>query len=98
MSLPRLHASLLSSLVVLAGCAVSSEHGAGDESLDVTDDAVVVDTSSPEARAQYDADVAFASKYVARCKSTSGRPRVLVTGFGRFLENETNATGMMVSK
>ena len=100
--LASLHLSIVASSIACGlGCAVSSQHAEGDEARDVTDDAVVVDTSSPQARAQYDADVAFASKYLARCKSPKpalGHPRVLVTGFGRFLENETNATGMMVSK
>lgn len=61
-------------------------------------DGVVVDTSNGEARAQYDANVAFARSYRARCTpSRSSRPRVLLTGFGRFLDNPTNATGMLVS-
>ena len=106
MSLPTTRASLFVSSIAcamalcLGGCAVSAQHEDGDGASDVTDDAVTVDTSTRQARAQYDADVAFATKYVARCKASgvAGRPRVLVTGFGRFLENETNATGMMVSR
>ena len=70
---------------------------AGDASADLpTDDAVTLDTSSAAARAQYDADVAFATAYRPRCTARSGRPRVLVTGFGRFLDNPSNATGLVV--
>ncbi|CAN5325350.1 hypothetical protein BH09MYX1_BH09MYX1_41310 [soil metagenome] len=59
---------------------------------------MVVDTSTPKARAQYDANVAFLESYQARCKPLSGgRPRVLVTGFGRFLGHDDNATGRIVS-
>ena len=66
---------------------------------DQTVDGVVVDTSTPAARAQYDANVSYALSYRARCVSRGGsRPRVLVTGFGRFLSNPPNATGMLVSK
>ncbi|MDP3277463.1 MAG: hypothetical protein Q8Q09_19915 [Deltaproteobacteria bacterium] len=68
---------------------------------DTREDAIRLRTSSPEARAQYDANVRFALDYRARCTSTAGstsrKPRVLVTGFGRFLSNGTNATGQMVS-
>jgi pyrrolidone-carboxylate peptidase len=77
------------------GACSSSEDGAsgtpGDE------DDVIVDTSTPQARAQYDANVRFATSYAPKCKPLSNRPRVLLTGFGRFLGNQTNATGMVVS-
>jgi pyrrolidone-carboxylate peptidase len=61
---------------------------------------VVVDTASDAAWAQYVADIHFAQAYVPSCQPdpTSGRPRVLVTGFGRFMENAENATGRMVSR
>jgi len=63
-----------------------------DESAPVT-----VDTSTRAARAQYDADVAFAKSYVARCTAgSSSRPRVLLTGFGRFGSIVDNATGRLV--
>jgi pyrrolidone-carboxylate peptidase len=82
-------------LAGLAACSAATD----DESLDDSEDAVVVDTSSPRARAQYDADVAFLQSYKARCKPKAGnRPRVLVTGFGRFLDNPDNATGRIVSR
>lgn len=59
---------------------------------------VTVDTRSPEARRQYDANVAFALSYSPRCApGTPGRPRALVTGFGRFLGITNNATGRIVS-
>ena len=87
--------ALLAASVIL-GCA--AERGdLEEEDLTVDSDSVVIDTSDPAARAQYDANAAFATRYVARCTKTVGRPRVLVTGFGRFLENETNATGELVS-
>lgn len=78
------------------GCAAERAEGEDDD-LGVDEDSVVIDTRDPAARAQYDANVAFATRYVARCQKTAGRPRVLVTGFGRFLDNETNATGELVS-
>ena len=60
-----------------------------------------LDTSSPDARRQYDANAAFASRYVARLAPLvrdRARPRVLVTGFGRFKSITHNATGRIVSK
>ena len=77
-----------------AGCSADAEDAADSDS---GDDAVVVDTGSPHARAQYDANVAFALGYKAQCAPNGNRPRVLVTGFGRFLENNDNATGRIVS-
>ena len=61
---------------------------------------VVVDTASEAAWAQYLANVHFAQGYVPSCEPdpTSWRPRVLVTGFGRFMDNRENATGRMVSR
>lgn len=61
---------------------------------------ITVDTSTPEARRQYDANVTFATSYVARCLAAPTpaiRPRVLVTGFGRFMAIANNATGRVVS-
>lgn len=62
-------------------------------------DDVTVDTSTPEARAQYDANVAFARSYAPRCAPSreGGPPRVLVTGFGRFKSITNNATGRAVA-
>lgn len=62
-------------------------------------DEVTVDTSTPEARAQYDANVAFARSYEPRCAPPreGGPPRVLVSGFGRFKSITNNATGRAVA-
>jgi pyrrolidone-carboxylate peptidase len=85
-------------LAVVVGCIASCSADEGN-ALDDTpvEDAVTVDTSSPAARAQYDANVAFALGYRARCVPRAGRKRVLITGFGRFLDNPVNATGKIVS-
>lgn len=82
------------------GCGADED---APEDLAPVPDAVTVDTTSPLARAQYDANVAFLGRYVPRCAlaeppaGTRRRKRVLITGFGRFLDNPTNATGRMVS-
>ena len=88
--------------LVMTGVAVALIASCSPDDGDAFDDtpvedAVTVDTSSPAARAQYDANVAFALGYRARCAPRAGRRRVLVTGFGRFLDNPTNATGRIVS-
>jgi pyrrolidone-carboxylate peptidase len=82
------------SLALGAGCAAEEPASVGDDTSEVT-----VDTSTPEARRQYDANVAFASGYAPRCRVPAGstRPRVLVTGFGRFMTIANNATGRIVS-
>ena len=85
---------LLPLAAMLAGCALDGT----DVAADASEDAVVIDTKSPQARAQYDANVAFANKYQATCKPIGKNPRVLVVGFGRFLENSNNATGRIVEK
>jgi len=61
---------------------------------------VKVDTSSDLAWAQYEQNLRFAESYEARCTVTHAtkRPRVLVTGFGRFKTNALNATGLVVSE
>lgn len=59
---------------------------------------IAVDTSTPQARRQYDANVAFASSYEPRgAARSSPRPRVLVSGFGRFGSIADNAAGRAVS-
>lgn len=90
----RLVALALTALALSAvGCAAHDDDPVGDD-----ENAVKVDTSSPEARAQYDADVDFVNHYVPRCAKTDGsRPRVLLTGFGRFMSIANNATGRLVS-
>lgn len=83
------------SAAALAACSAAE----GDVALDEvpTEDAVRLDTRSARARAQYDANARFAAGYSPRCAPSGTRPRVLITGFGRFLDNPTNATGQMVS-
>lgn len=93
----RLAALALVALATIApgatGCAATGD----EEEASDTEDAVVVDNRSPLAKAQYRANVAFANDYRARCaRSGSGR-RVLVTGFGRFMHIQDNATGRIVS-
>lgn len=105
--------SLRSALRSLSVCALAlaalscsaedpSEIDATGGGSDTVEDAIRILTSSPEARAQYDANVRFALDYRARCgagltPSATRRPRVIVTGFGRFLSNPSNATGRMVA-
>ncbi len=77
----------------VAACANETDDVATD-----SDNEVKVDTRTPAARQQYDANVAFAMGYVPTCTNTnSGRPRVMVTGFGRFMSIDDNATGRMIS-
>ena len=71
--------------------------GSGAASSDELD--VVVDTEGELAWAQYQANLELAASYEARCQAEpSDRPRVLVTGFGRFQSKTINATGLMVSE
>ena len=92
-----LFAAVTTAAIFASGCAseTTSSDGepvAGDES------EVKVDTRTPAARRQYDANVSFAMGYAPRCsRNASGRPRVLVTGFGRFMNIENNATGRILS-
>jgi pyrrolidone-carboxylate peptidase len=93
----RLGALLLGgfSIFAFAACAADSS----GEAVTDGENEVKVDTRSPEARAQYDADVAFLQGYRPRCTKGDGqRPRVLLTGFGRFMSITNNATGRMVSE
>jgi pyrrolidone-carboxylate peptidase len=64
------------------------------------DNDVIVRTQTEEEWRQYVANVEFADAYQPTCwrDETSPRPRIIVTGFGRFLENKENATGRMVSR
>jgi pyrrolidone-carboxylate peptidase len=75
--------------------------GPGCEDDPETDESdVIVNTESELQWKQYVANVDFVEGYVPRCTPPAGstRPRVIVTGFGRFLENKENATGRMVSR
>jgi pyrrolidone-carboxylate peptidase len=84
--------------LAVGACAADADPSAGETTTDDSNE-VKVDTRSPEARRQYDANVAFASSYVARCqRGPAERPRVLVTGFGRFMSIGNNATGRIVSQ
>jgi pyrrolidone-carboxylate peptidase len=76
--------------LALAGCLSAGE-------VPVDGDDVRVDTSTKIARAQYDANVAFANAYRPKCNAPANGPRVLVTGFGRFMGIRNNATGRIVS-
>ena len=85
--------------VSVGACAADADDATNGETTTDDSNEVRVDTRSPEARRQYDANVAFASSYVARCvRGPAERPRVLVTGFGRFMSIGNNATGRIVSK
>lgn len=92
-----LRAALAAALAVVApACVFEAPDPEGPPSTE--EDEVKVDTSTPEARAQYDANVAFARAYTPRCAlPDDGAPRVLVTGYGRFHSITTNATGKIVS-
>jgi hypothetical protein len=89
---------LLACVALALGACADDEAAIGETTTDDSNE-VKVDTRSPEARRQYDANVAFASTYAARCqRGPAERPRVLVSGFGRFMGIENNATGRIVSK
>lgn len=87
----RFVAPLVFAFISCASIACATDSGDGETSDDVT-----VDTGSVEARAQYDANIAFARAYTSRCTPSSGVPRVLVSGYGRFQGNNDNASGRMV--
>jgi pyrrolidone-carboxylate peptidase len=61
---------------------------------------VKVDTSTDLAWKQYVANLEFAQSYQPTCVFDEQRlrPRVLVTGFGRFQSKSINATGQLVSE
>ncbi|MSP25049.1 MAG: hypothetical protein EXR75_07770 [Myxococcales bacterium] len=88
--------SLQSFLAVAA--VVSCGCGGGDGAATQQESDVKVDTSSALAWAQYKANVEFARSYQPACSTSGSLPRVLVTGFGRFLSNRRNATGLLVSE
>lgn len=87
---PRPRVLLAAALLAAAGCV-------DDVSTDESD--VIVKTETEQEWQQYVANVEFVEGYLPRCgpRESGGRPRVLVTGFGRFLENKENATGRMVA-
>jgi pyrrolidone-carboxylate peptidase len=89
--------SVAATLLLGVACAPAQDEDANPEGAESGDNEVKVDTSTPRARAQYDANVNFAAAYRARCTPKTGRKRVLVTGFGRYMSIDNNATGRLVS-
>ncbi|MFO0665183.1 MAG: hypothetical protein U0174_14610 [Polyangiaceae bacterium] len=82
--------------LTLALTATAVTFGCGND--DPTNDEIIIDTAQREARAQYDANVAFATSYAPKCTSGSGMTqRVLVTGFGRWQSSARNPSGLLVS-
>ena len=83
----------------MCAAALAMALGACDEPESQENDVIVRTESEAEWR-QYVRNVEFAGRYEARCRRdpASSRPHVIVTGFGRFLENRENATGRMVSE
>src|SRR4051794_33065668 len=93
----KLPFAVLAAFAIVAS-ACTGETASGDEQAAGDESEVKVDTRAPAARRQYDANVAFAMGYAPRCtKSTSGRKRVLLTGFGRFMDVQSNATGLIIN-
>jgi hypothetical protein len=77
-----------------AACAAPSDPASQEHD-------VKVDTQTDLAWAQYRANRDFAEGYEARCPARepgATRPRVLVSGFGRFQSQRINATGLVVSE
>ena len=95
--LPRWVATLVVAATAIALSACGSDADPASEASYVT-----VNTNNDLAWAQYQSNVEFALAYEPRCAvapvlQEQARPRVLVTGFGRFRSNRTNATGQAVS-
>ena len=93
---PAMRALGVLGLALVAAMAVSACGSNGASASDDHD--VTLATATRAARAQYDANVAFAQGYVGQCRATGTRPRVLVSGFGRFLSIADNATGRILSE
>lgn len=92
-------AAFFSAAFVLLG-GLTLGVGPGCDEPESQDSDVIVRTQSEAEWKQYVRNVAFVEGYAPRCDAGPDRvrPRVLVTGFGRFLENKENATGRMVSR
>jgi len=89
---------LRSALLAVASMTAAACGETGDDPA-YTYSEVKVDTTTPEARQQYDANVTFARGYVPKCmRSSAGRRRVMITGFGRFMSIDDNASGRIISK
>ncbi|RYE94253.1 MAG: hypothetical protein EOO75_02440 [Myxococcales bacterium] len=87
----------------MTACTSSTEAPAGDPEPTAAEtgdeDEVVVETETPEEWAQYQANLKFALDYKPKCPVTkTGRPRVIVSGYGRFMSNATNTTGQIISR
>lgn len=89
--------ALVCFLMLVAACG-GDAHSASDEQN------VAVDTELEHAWAQYLANFDFAHNYQPVCTmpedsgTEARRPRVLVTGYGRFGDIQHNATGQMVAE
>ena len=84
--------------LLLGACASEPPSHDEDDPIVGDENEVKVDTRTKAARRQYDANVAFATRYASRCApAANGHPRVLLTGFGRFMSIADNATGRIVS-
>src|SRR5207302_813995 len=57
--------------------------------------AALLTSDAPPARAQLDRMIAFAREFKPFSSPRSGRPRALVTAFGRFGEHATNASATL---
>lgn len=80
----------LALLVLLAGCA---------DDLASIDQPTTISTDTAAEQKQYDAAVDFVKAYTAKCTTPDhARPRVLVSGFGRFMDVTNNASGLIVAK
>ena len=89
------HAGLLclaAALLAASGCGLDTDVAEQEQN-------VTVVTDSEQAWAQYLANVEFAQAYQPVCVGADDEsPRVLVTGFGRFLSNSVNASGQLVAE
>jgi hypothetical protein len=86
-------------LLALVGCSACGVFQSDPIDPESDEDAskVVVNTESEAAQRQFAANVTMASRYTPRCSGSRNRPKVLVTGFGRFMSIADNATGRIVS-
>ncbi len=87
----RLSSCLVAAALTSVSCA---------DDIESEDSDVIVRTVTELEWRQYVANVDFVNAYVPTCARDpySTNKRVIVTGFGRFLENTENATGRMVSR
>ena len=90
----------LAGALALSACTARSDPSSDEQH-------VKIDTESELAWQQYQANLRFAEDYEPVCHAkversdepgVAPRPRVIVTGFGRFHSNQRNATGEIVSE